>query len=272
MGCVAGFGRIRLSYRLDRRCDNFGVPEANPMAVSTPPVKPGEPSKAQLSSAIPPLENGDRLTRVEFERRYEAMPNQKKAELIEGEVYMPSPVQQRRHGRPHSHLVFWLGAYESGTTGVESGDNSSLRLDLDNMPQPDCVLFIQPEHGGRVKISDDDFIEGAPELVAEVSSSSASYDLGKKLHVYRRNGVREYIVWRVRDAQIDWFVLREGRYESLDAGPDGILQSTVFPGLWLDPAALMRRDLATVLAVVQRGLCCDAHAEFAVQLARAHTA
>ncbi|MGZ3472634.1 MAG: Uma2 family endonuclease, partial [Isosphaeraceae bacterium] len=140
---------------------------------------------------VPELENGDRLTREEFERRYEAMPNLKKAELIEGAVYMPSPVRQRRHSRPHLHLCTWLGHYEAGTPGVEGGDNGSIRLDLDNEPQPDAFLFIQPECGGQARISSDDYVEGAPDMVAEVASSSASYDLGVKLQVYRRNGVRE---------------------------------------------------------------------------------
>ena len=93
----------------------------------------------------PPLENGDRLTRAEFMRRYDAMPDLKKAELIEGVVYVPSPVRQKNHGRPHSHLIGWLFIYEAGTPGVEIGDNSTVLLDLDNAPQPDGLLFIQPE-------------------------------------------------------------------------------------------------------------------------------
>ena len=126
-------------------------------------------------------------------------------------------------------------------------------MDLDNEPQPDVCLFIDPARGGQARISQDDYLEGAPELVAEVASSSASYDLHVKLHVYRRSGVREYLVWRVLDRQIDWFVLREGAYEALAAGSDGILKSTVFPGLWLDPSALLSGDLARVLAVVGEG-------------------
>jgi Putative restriction endonuclease len=103
------------------------------------------------------------------------MPELKKAELIEGVVHMPSPVRQRSQGRPHSHLNFWLCAYEGSTPGVEVGDNSTVRLDLANMPQPDCLLlFIQPEHGGHVRIGTRGYIEGAPDLVAEVASSSAS--------------------------------------------------------------------------------------------------
>jgi Uma2 family endonuclease len=224
-----------------------------------------------LVELVPELENGDRLTRAEFERRYEAMPELKKAELIEGVVYMPSPVRQRRHSRPHLHLCTWLGYYEAGTPGVEGGDNGSIRLDLDNEPQPDAFLFIQPECGGQARISSDDYVEGAPDMVAEVASSSASYDLGVKLQVYRRNGVREYVVWRVLDRQIDWFVLREGRYESMALSADGLYRSTVFPGLWLDPVALRDHDLARVLAVVQEGLNTAEHADFVARLEQVKT-
>src|SRR5271169_3741904 len=122
------------------------------MALSSPRAKAAEPSEAAGNAALPPLKDGDRLTRAEFERRYLAMPDLKKAELIEGVVHVSSPVRQRYHGRQHSHLNFWLCAYEGSTPGVEVGDNSTVRLDIDNMPQPDCLLFIQPEHRGKVRI------------------------------------------------------------------------------------------------------------------------
>ncbi len=215
---------------------------------------------------LPPLEPGDRLTRAEFERRYEAMPQLKKAELIEGVVYMPSPARFQRHGRPNAHLITWLGLYESATPGVEGGGNSTARLDLDNEPQPDALLLIDPARGGQARISPDDYVEAAPELVGEVAASSASIDLNTKLHVYRRNGVREYIVWRVLDQEVDWFVLRAGQYERLAPDGAGILRSEVFPGLWLDPAALVRRDLARVLAVLQQGLASPEHAAFVARL------
>ena len=218
------------------------------------------------NGAIPALENGDRLTRAEFMRRYEAMPDLKKAELVEGVVYVPSPVRQKYHGEPHSDLVGWLFVYKAGTPGVETGDNSTVLLDLDNVPQPDGLLFIQADHGGRVKINEDGYIEGGPDLVAEVAASSASYDLHDKLNSYRRNGVREYVVHRVLDRQVDWYVLREGRFEALAASADGLMRSTIFSGLWLDPAALMRGDAARVMAVVQQGLSSPEHAEFAARL------
>jgi Uma2 family endonuclease len=223
-------------------------------------------SNVALDDAVPALENGDRLTRAEFERRYDAMPHLKKAELIEGVVYVPSPVRHRQHGAPHAHLIIWLGQYAANTPGVEVGDNSSVRLDLDNEPQPDALLFIDPLCGGQVRISTDGIIEGAPELVAEVASSSVSYDLHAKLHVYRRNGVREYLVWRVLEREIDWFVLRAGLYERMPVDAQGLLRSEVFPGLWLDPAALIRGDLTTVLAIVQQGLTGPEHVAFITSL------
>jgi Uma2 family endonuclease len=223
-------------------------------------------SNATPSGWLPPLEPGDRLTRAEFERRYEAMPHLKKAELVEGVVYIPSPVRHRGHGRPNLQLAGWVCAYEAATPGVEGADNGTARLDLDNEPQPDVLLLIDPARGGQARISADDYVEDAPELVAEVSVSSASYDLHTKLDVYRRNGVREYLVWRVLDGEIDWFVLRGQRYDRLAAGADGILRSEVFPGLWLDTEALLRGDLAQVLAVVQQGTVTPEHAAFVARL------
>jgi len=216
---------------------------------------------------IPPLQSGDRLTRDEFERRYHAMPGVKKAELIEGEVYIPSPVSHEFHGGPHTDATSWLGVYRASTPGVDAGDNSTVRLDTDNEPQPDVLLFIQPDRAGRVTL-DDGYITGAPELVFEVSASTASLDLGKKLNVYRRNQVSEYVVWRVYDDAIDWFVLRDAQFDRLAPDPaDGLYKSETFPGLWLDAAALARRDLAAVLAALARGLASPEHAAFASALA-----
>jgi Uma2 family endonuclease len=220
------------------------------------------------SARVPPLMAGDHLTRDEFERRYQAMPHLKKAELIEGIVYMPSPVSLAGHAVPHADFIGWLTSYRAYTPGVQAGDNGTLRLDLDNEPQPDAFLRILPEFGGQSKTVND-FVEGAPELVAEVSASTASYDLHEKLNAYRRNGVQEYIVWRVWDRAIDWFLLRGGKYELAQLPDNGLQLSSVFPGLWLDPAALLRGDLATVLRVLQDGLASPEHAAFVQQLAAA---
>jgi hypothetical protein len=218
---------------------------------------------------IPPLEPGDQLSRDEFERRYDAMPPLKKAELLEGVVHMPSPVRWNQHGQPHALVIGWLVQYCGFTPGVQVGDNCSVRLDLDNEPQPDAVLVIDPNRGGRVQISPDDYVIGAPELVAEVAASSVNIDLTTKLRVYRRNHVQEYLVWRVLDRAVDWFVLRQTQYEHLAPGLDGIYRSETFPGLWLDAAPLTRLDVRAVLQCAQRGMASPEHAVFVARLAQA---
>lgn len=222
---------------------------------------------SQKLAAIPPLENGDHLTQAEFERRYEAMPWPKKAELIEGVAYMGSPVRINVHARPHAHLVTWAGVYSAATPGVAVADNGTLRLDPDNEPQPDIMLLLDPGKGGASRVSTDDYAEGAPELIVEVAASSASIDLRDKRRVYRRNGVREYIVWQIYDQQLDWWALREGEYQPLEPDTAGVLRSEVFPGLWLDVPALLADDLAKVLATLQQGIVSEEHAAFVARLA-----
>jgi putative restriction endonuclease len=229
----------------------------------------GTPTSPPSANNRPPaLHNGDRLTRAEFERRYEAMPQLKKAELIDGVVYMPSPASLD-HSEPHFNLIGWLVFYKMATQGIEGGDNGTLRLDMGNEPQPDAYLRILETHAGRAQVDKDRYVTGTPELIAEVARSSVSIDLNAKLDAYRRNGVREYVVWRVEDGAIDWFVLRRGRYRPLPRTPAGLFQSEVLPGLWLDPQALIRGDLMAVFQVVQQGLADPAHAAFVARLQRA---
>jgi Uma2 family endonuclease len=215
--------------------------------------------------AVPPLEMGDQLTRAEFERRYHAMPNLKKAELLEGVVYMPSPVTPR-HGRPHLRLATWLGNYLAQTPGLDAADNTTVRFDDLNEPQPDLLLAIEATSGGQSRVDEDEYIAGPPELVAEIAASSVSYDMHAKLRVYRRHGVREYLVWRVRDGEIDWFRLHEGQNVAIATDDSGIVKSTIFPGLWLDRAALLRGDLAQVFSVLQQGISSPEHADFVAAL------
>ncbi|MCO5201082.1 MAG: Uma2 family endonuclease [Chloroflexi bacterium] len=197
-----------------------------------------------------PLESGDRLTRAEFERRYSARPDIKKAELIEGVVYVASPVSTEEHGTPHFHLAPWLGVFVAKTPGVIPAIDSTVRLDTDNEVQPDLFLALDRDHGGGAALAEG-YLEGAPDLVVEVAASSASHDLNAKMHVYRRNGVREYLVWQIYEGRLDWFRLNaEGVYETVPAGAAGVIESEVFPGLRLDVPALLRGDLAAVIAAV----------------------
>ena len=216
------------------------------------------------AEASPPLENGDRLTRAEFERRYEAMPRLKKAELVEGVVYLQPTVRCLEHGQPVSALTTWLGGYSAVTPEAGGARGTTVRLDFDNEVQPDVLLRL--ERGGRSEIGPDGYVEGAPELVVEVAASSASYDLHDKLRAYRRNGVQEYVVWRVLDGALDWLILREGSYEQLSPDQAGVVRSEVFPGLWLAVPALLAGDLAAVLATLQEGLASPEHTAFVARL------
>lgn len=218
------------------------------------------------NGSAPPLESGDQLTRAEFERRYHLHPEIKKAELIDGIVYVAEPVRARQHGDPHFDMVGWLGSYSAFTPGVRGSDNATVRLDLENEPQPDALLRLPPELGGRSRVSPDDYLEGPPELIVEIAASSASYDMNQKKRVYARNGVPEYLVFQMFERQTTWFVLREHGYETLTPAADGILRSEVFPGLWLDPAAFWAGDMRRLMATAQQGVASPEHAAFVEKL------
>ena len=188
-------------------------------ALSTSAVLPG----------VPLLREGDRMNRAEFERRYDAMPDLKKAELLDGVVYMGSPVSTLRHGMPCVLLVTWLANYWVATPGTVPSDNGSVRIDDKNMPQPDALMMIQRE--GHSRLDGDGYVAGGPELVAEVAGGRIDAALRVKKTTYRRAGVREYILWHVKDREVEWFSLSGTRYVKLRAGHDGIHRSLVFPGL-----------------------------------------
>jgi Uma2 family endonuclease len=219
-----------------------------------------------VSKEIPILENGDRVTRAEFERRYQQMGDVKKAELVEGIVYMPSPVRIRKHSNPHGRIMTWLGVYEAATPSVMLGDNPTVRLDIDNEPQPDAMLRLEESVGGTSQISEDDYIEGSPELIVEIASSSASYDLYDKREAYRRNGVREYLVWLVEDQELRWYIWEEGSYQQQPPDESGIIKSPFFLGLWLNVSALLRGEMQQVLATLNSGLESQEHQRFVEQL------
>ena len=243
-----------------------GMPRmAEPASFSTTSAADDAPRRLR-AGRLTALESGDRLTRCEFERRYAARPDLRKAELIEGVVYLPSPARSASHAEAHYALIGWLTAYSVATPGVRGADNATVRLDLDNEPQPDALLRIE-RRGGRSRLGEDDYIEGAPELVVEVAASSAAIDLHDKLRAYRRNGVQEYLVWRTGERRIDWYALVEGDYRPLPRTARGVLHSSVFPGLRLAAEAMLRGDLAAVLAEQRRGLRTRKHREFVARLA-----
>ena len=214
----------------------------------------------------PPLQSGDRLSRPEFERRYAAAPDVKKAELIEGIVYVASPLRHEQHGKPHSRVMTWLGVYQAMTPGVDLSDAPTVRLDLKNEPQPDAVLFIESNAGGQTHIDRDGYIEGSPELIVEIAASSAAIDTGSKKQVYRRNGVLEYVIWQSYENKLEWFRLTDGEYQLLSPDSNGIICSRVFPGLWLSVEALLNNQMMKVLDILQAGVRSQAHRAFVEKL------
>ena len=196
-----------------------------------------------------PLESGEWLHSHEFLRRYERMPLVKKAELIEGVVYMGSPVSAK-HAIPDGIIHGWLALYAAHHPGVQFMPNATVILDAENTVQPDALLRRLPEHGGLTRVTDDGYLAGPPELIVEVASSSASIDLRDKRRAYCRNGVREYLVWLVAEARLEWFCLEEDEYRPQLPDAAGLLHSRAFPGLRLPVAPLLAGDTANVLAAL----------------------
>jgi len=216
----------------------------------------------------PLLREGDRLTGVEFLKRWEAMPELKHAELIDGVVYCMSSPVSRPHSSAHYAVGAWLWFYESMTPGCEGGVDGTWIMGLSDVPQPDISLRILPDHGGQSSDAGD-YNDGAPELVVEVSGSSMSRDMGAKLELYRRTGVREYLTIQLKPKQVTWRQLVRGRYREIAKSEDGLLRSHAFPGLWLDPDALWTRK-KSIGTAVELGVKSPEHAEFVKRLAAAH--
>ena len=192
------------------------------------------------------------------------MPEVKFAELIDGVVYMPSPVTSD-HGRTEIRIVTWLGTYVASTPGCDAGSQSTWLM-LESAPQPDSYLWIRPEYGGQSTM-EGKYHAGAPELAAEICLTSAAYDLGVKKALYQTAGVREYVAILVQEEEIRWHRLVKGAYELCRPTSKGVFRSRMFPGLWLDGPALWKYDMARLLQTLERGLRSAEHAAFVKKLA-----
>ena len=231
--------------------------------MSTVSLSRGKPSGE--ARKLPPLENGDRLDQKIFHERYQAMPPEVRAELIGGIVHMASP-QKKRHARAQATLVWWLGEYETATAGTEVLVNSTAILGPKSEPEPDACLLIVPECGGQTWEDREGYLHGAAELNAEVSWATESIDLHGKKRDYEKAGVREYIVAALRQELVFWFVRRRGKFRPLSPDTEGVIRSEVFPGLWLDADAFLRRDRKRLFSVLRQGLASPEHAAFVAKL------
>jgi hypothetical protein len=221
------------------------------------------PLLTQLST--PPLLEGDSLTSDEFLSRWDAIPDLKRAELIDGIVYMPSPVSLR-HQEYAAFLNIWLGFYACATPGCRPGLEGTWLMGERQVPQPDVTLCIRPELGGQSRV-EGLYPAGGPEFVAEVAVSSRSRDFGSKKRLYERAGVLEYLIAVPVCQEISWFERIASGFQPLEPGADGIFRSRCFPGLWLDVQALWDLDLPGMNEVLREGLATPEHATFAAELA-----
>jgi Uma2 family endonuclease len=222
-----------------------------------------------VAESIEPLVAGDKLTREEFLRRWEAMPQLKRAELIGGIVYMPSPLSWK-HGIADTHAVTWLGTYAAFTPGCDAGTNTTWFMGED-VPQPDVHLWVLPEYGGQARLQGP-YPRGAPELAAEVCLSRTAYDLHQKKDLYRSAGVQEYVAILLREREVRWHRLVGGNYELLPISSQSLIRSVIFPGLWLDVQPFLEGDMRRVLETLHGGLQSPEHAAFVAELARRKSA
>lgn len=220
----------------------------------------------KVLEAIPPLCAGDHLTVEEFIRRWESAPRVKFAELIRGRVYMPSPVTLE-HGRYDNIVATWIGNYQTFTPGTDAGSNATAFV-LGAVPQPDQHLRIHEQSGGNSRV-EGKYLQGSPELMVEICKSSAAYDLHEKLELYRAAKVQEYLAFLVFEREVQWRRLtKRGDYKLQPADADGIHRSKVFPGLWLDGAALFELRRAQVFKTLKKGLASTEHRQFVQRLAK----
>lgn len=213
------------------------------------------------------LYNGDRMTQPEFHRRYQAYPDDVKFELVGGVVYMASPLR-RAHAKYHVQLTMLFGLYESKTPGVEVLDNATTILGEDSEPQPDLALRILSAYGGRSRETEDDYVAGPPELIAEIAHSTRSIDMHQKRLDYRAAGVREYLVLCVEEAAFHWFGFKPDRKLGTDSR--GVFRSQVFPGLWIDGRAVLAHDHTRAARTLRKGLTSAEHATFLRRLQARH--
>ncbi len=227
--------------------------------------RPKPHAKASQAEAVFLLESGARMNQRRFHELYASTPDGFKAELIEGTVYVASPVSGW-HAGPHATLVGWLYVYMDSTLGVRVYNDATNILNSESEPQPDAALLLDEDVDGRTRMDEKGYILGAPELVAEVAHSSASIDLGKKMEVYEREGASEYVVVLVREKRVRWFVRRDYGFEEQRPDVNGVLKSEFYPGLWLSEGSFFDAEPRPLMKILRKGLASPAHAAFVAEL------
>jgi Uma2 family endonuclease len=213
------------------------------------------------------LVNGERMSQPEFHRRYEAYDEDEKWELVGGIVYMASPLKLP-HSNYNGEIGYLLETYCRATPGTQVMHNATAILGDKSEPQPDLGMRILPEYGGQSGTTTDKYLEGAPELLVEIAHSRRGLAMHSRRDDYERTGVTEYLVVCIEEQEVHWFDF--GRGDVIRPNREGVSRSRVFPGLWIDAAALLRLDSARSMEVLQQRLASSVHAAFVKRLQVAH--
>ena len=211
------------------------------------------------------LRNGDRMSREEYHRIYEQSPEDFRAELIGGTVYLPGRVHVG-HGERTALIGALLCMYQGSTTGVTATSRITVLLGEDSEPEPDLTLCIDPECGGQTYL-EDGYLAGPPELIVEVAFNRYAIDFHGKREDYSRHGVKEYLIICVEPLEMTLLDLKYGKETHPDS--DGICRLRTFPGLWFDAQAIFADAIPKMFETLQRGLATSEHAEFVARLAQA---
>ena len=213
----------------------------------------------------PPVD-GDCLSVNEFLRRYLPYRRHLKAELINGLVSLNRGVRADLEDLSNSVIQSWVRSYAGLTPGTRMDVNTIVILAWDTVPQPNIVLRVLSENGGKSRMTDGGTLKDAPELMVDFTTSHQTFDIRDKLGAFRRHGVAEYLVWWANDQKLDWFCLEQGKYALNLPDSNGVLTSPSFPGLRLNLSALLNRNSAAVMATLRRSLESSEHAGFVARL------
>lgn len=213
----------------------------------------------------PPV-NGDCLSVKEFLHRYLPYRRNLKAELINGLVSLSHGVRADLEDLSNSVIQSWIRSYAALTPGTKMDVNTIVILAWDTVPQPNIVLRVLPENGGKSRMTNQDILTDAPELMVDFTTSHQTFDIREKLGAFRRLGVVEYLVWWANDQKLDWYCLEQEKYALNLPDSNGVLTSPSFPGLRLNLSALLNRSSAAVMATLRKSLESPDHAGFVARL------
>ncbi|MGH7450524.1 MAG: Uma2 family endonuclease [bacterium] len=168
---------------------------------------------------------------VTFEKFYEIVEENVKANLLDGKIIRDSPAIPR-HGETCMWFSTVLTLYvQKFDLGKINGGTTTIRLSAYQGPEPD-IFFVRKS---RLGIIGEKYLEGAPDLCIEViSKSSRKIDRGRKFVLYAEHGVKEYWIVDPLRFTIEFYENQDGEWVEIKPDEHGRLHSKVLSGFWLN--------------------------------------